>query len=126
MKAYGAFSRYSYSGISPLAYFYTIARNTIIDHRRKKHLIIAEEDELLAVSDTSPGPQEEAMQAESGEAIRLIISQLSEDQQDVVVLRFIEGRSTKEIAELLGKTEEAVRKLQSRALHIVKKKISHE
>jgi RNA polymerase sigma-70 factor (ECF subfamily) len=48
VKAYMALERYSYSGTSPLAYFYTIARNGIIDYRRKKKTARMDEAELLS------------------------------------------------------------------------------
>jgi RNA polymerase sigma-70 factor (ECF subfamily) len=123
LKAYVSFGRYSYSGISPLAYFYTIARNTVIDYRRKKRIIVADEDESLSVPDDSDSPEEQAAQGHDAEMIRNKIALLSEDQQDAVVLRFMEGLSTKEIALMLGKSEATVRQLQSRGLRSLRKKI---
>ena len=44
------------------------------------------------------------------------MNHLTEDQQQVISLRFIAGCSTAEVARLLGKTEGAVKALQHRAL----------
>jgi RNA polymerase sigma-70 factor (ECF subfamily) len=126
VKAYSSFGRYSYSGTSPLAYFYTIARNTVIDFRRKKKMIVADDEEMLAVPDTMDNAEEEAIKREDANMVRKNIARLPEDQQDAIVLRFIDGLSTKEISAMLGKNEEAIRKLQSRGLQAMRKNISHE
>ena len=44
------------------------------------------------------------------------IKQLNSDQQEVIVLRFINELTTPEIAEIIGKSEDAIRQLQCRAL----------
>jgi RNA polymerase sigma-70 factor (ECF subfamily) len=44
------------------------------------------------------------------------VNHLTEDQQQVISMRFIAGYSTQEVARLLGKTEGAVKALQHRAL----------
>ncbi len=50
------------------------------------------------------------------------LAHLTKEQQDVIVLKFIEGYETKEIADILGKPEGAIRALQFRALAALKKK----
>ncbi|MEK9186314.1 MAG: sigma-70 family RNA polymerase sigma factor, partial [Patescibacteria group bacterium] len=44
------------------------------------------------------------------------IKKLKEEQQDVIIMRFVEDLSHKEIADAIGKTEGAVRLIQHRAL----------
>jgi len=44
------------------------------------------------------------------------LDRLTSDQRQVVVLRFLEGFTTAETAEMMGKTEDAVKKLQARGL----------
>ena len=48
---------------------------------------------------------------------------LSADQQDVITLRFMQDLSHKEIANILNKSEVAVRQLQSRGLRILHDKL---
>ena len=120
IKAYTSFHNYSYTGKSPLAYFYTIARNTLIDRSRKKRIQtvqISEDDTILEqLPDESARIDEQLMKKEEALVLRHQIELLSEDQQEVILLRFIDGLSTKEIAEVLGKKEPAVRQLQSKGL----------
>ena len=121
VKAYTSFNHYSYSGKSPLAYFYTIARNAVIDYRRKKKMLIMDDEDLITIADESDSPQEQSIKNEDAEMIRKKIALLSEDQQDVIVMRFIDELSTKEIATILNKSEDVVRQLQSRGLKSLRK-----
>ena len=53
-----------------------------------------------------------------------LVDSLSGDQRSVVVMRFAEERSIREIADELGRSEGAVKQLQLRALENLRKKIS--
>jgi RNA polymerase sigma-70 factor (ECF subfamily) len=44
------------------------------------------------------------------------VQQLGDDEQNVIVLRFVEGLSHREVAEVIGKSEGASRVIQHRAL----------
>ena len=124
LKAYTSFASYSYTGKSLLAYLYTIARNTLIDRGRKKKIQLVELDSedstLEQIPDTANGPSDQYAKKEESEDLRAHICLLSPDQQDVIILRFIEELTTKEISETLGKSEEAVRQLQSKGLRALR------
>ncbi len=124
LKVYTSFTNYSYTGKSPLAYIYTIARNTLIDRGRKKKIQFAEldpEDNTIEqIPDMADNPSEQYIKKEESQDLRARICLLSPDQQDVVTLKFIDGLETKEIAETLGKSEEAVRQLQSKGLRALR------
>ena len=108
---------------SPLPYFYTIARNRLIDHYRKKKSVTLEDEVMQAIPDTTDSLEEAAAKNQEYEHIRKRITELPPDQQDALVLRFINGLSTEEVAKVLGKKEDAVRQLQSRGLRALKKKL---
>ena len=61
-------------------------------------------------------PEERAAAMDDARHLRAAISQLTPLQQEVVILRFLEERSIKEIAEITGKPESTIRGLQMRAL----------
>jgi RNA polymerase sigma-70 factor (ECF subfamily) len=65
-----------------------------------------EPDELLSDDD---GPAERAETADLAGRTAQALAELSEDAREVVVLRDLQGLSTKETAELLGVTEGAVK-----------------
>lgn len=116
LKAYTSFDRYTYSKKSPLAYFYTIARNTIIDHYRKQKISRVDEDLILSIPDEENNPEENSVKNEEALELREKIALLPETEQEVIIFKFINELETKEIAEILDKKEEAVRQLQSRGL----------
>ena len=50
------------------------------------------------------------------ECLSRVLKHLTEEQRQVILLRFIENREISELAEILGKNERAIRSLQHRAL----------
>jgi RNA polymerase sigma-70 factor (ECF subfamily) len=48
--------------------------------------------------------------------IKAGLARLTPQQREVIVLRFLEGRSLAETAEIAGRNEDAVKKLQARGL----------
>ena len=57
---------------------------------------------------------------EVAERTRLALLALTEDQRQVVVLKFLQGMSNAEVAEITGKTVGAVKALQHRGLDILR------
>ncbi len=118
VKAFESIDRYQQTASPPLAYLFTIARNSVIDHwKKKKDILFQEED--AAVSSIPDHRQDIVRHAEvksSTDKVKEAILQLPPDQQDVVTMKFINELNNKEIAEALGKSEDAIRQLQSRAL----------
>ncbi|SRR6266581_4086655 len=98
-----------------LAFLYTIARNVVADRLRKARPMASFED---AIAHPSPaaGPDEVAGRLDEARTLRGAIANLTTLQQEVVVLRFLEDRSTKEVAQLLDKPESTIRGIQMRAL----------
>ncbi len=62
-----------------------------------------------------------ALLKEQSSIVRECLGKLTEDQRTVITLRFIEDRTTEEIAEIVGKNETAVRQLQVRGLRTLGK-----
>lgn len=61
------------------------------------------------------------LRRENAEMVRQAIAQLTDDQQQVIILKFLEGYCTEEIAQLMDKDPGAVRALQHRALVALQK-----
>src|SRR3990170_5214228 len=97
------------------AWIFRIASNVITDYYRRR---------AVRSNVTSIGDLIEEMVDErrtTGELLeqqelRQAIKHLTEEQQQVIVLKFIEGYDTDEVAELVGKSAGAVRAIQFRAL----------
>jgi RNA polymerase sigma-70 factor (ECF subfamily) len=63
-----------------------------------------------------PQPEEVVIARSEWDTAVSLIAQLTDDQRDVIILRFIEEMSLAEVAETLNKTVGAVKALQHRAL----------
>lgn len=100
-----------------LAWLYRIARNTVIDKVRRGGRQVSYED-ALAHPDAHQvvEPDTELLALSDKMTLRNALAQLTPLQQEVIVLRFLEGFSTLEIAKLIGKREGTVRGIQFRAI----------
>jgi RNA polymerase sigma-70 factor (ECF subfamily) len=122
MKVYRSLDTFHVGSISPLAYFFTVARNTIIDHWKKKRETVfgdlgdEESDTPLDIPDNREHDETRVDRAVTMERVRSALRSVSEDQREVLTLKFIAQLSNHEIARAMGKTEDAIRQLQSRGL----------
>jgi RNA polymerase sigma-70 factor (ECF subfamily) len=116
LKAWENLGRYEIRGLSFGAWLFRIARNLVIDHYRTKK----DHESLDEEGSADPDPAltvDGKMDAEfEAEWLRSAMQLLTDDQRTVLTLKFIEGLSTAEIAEVMGKRQGAVRALQLRGL----------
>jgi len=122
LKVFQSIGSYQEKNKSPLAYFFTIARNAIIDlWRKEKGAKFDDLDENFdSIPDEANNPQKISERSETSEKANRAINRLPDSQQELIILKFINELSNKEIAEVLDKTEDAVRQIQSRALKTLK------
>lgn len=100
-----------------LAWLYRIARNAVIDRARKGNRQVSFEDALEHPgADKIVEPDAEILAHSDSATLRDALAKLTPLQQEVVVLRFLEGYSTEEIAGIVGKREGTVRGIQFRAI----------
>lgn len=101
------------------ALLYEIARNTIIDHHRKQKGAETPEEDVLAQIPDIQALNNIQRSAEIGQiltAVRL----LKDEYREVLIMRYIDGSSTSEIAALLKKSPGAIRVLLHRSLETVR------
>ena len=116
MRALKAISRYE-PRQAFLAWLYRIARNAVIDRARRGGRQVSFEDALKHPSaDQIVEPDMEILSRSNSDALRKALGQLTPLQQEVIVLRFLEGYSTQEIARIVGKREGTIRGIQFRAI----------
>lgn len=98
-------------------WLYRIAHNIVIDHYRQRtnqqHVSLDDEPTLPALDETPDQAVELKLDVER---LRAAIARLTEEQAEVVSLRFLEGYSISEVAEMMNKTEGAIKALQYRAV----------
>lgn len=103
---------------NPRAFFYQVARNLITDfyRQRDKAPLSLEDIADKSIADKKDDPMEEVSRTLEFESIKKALIQLNADYQEIIIWRYLDELEIKEIAEILGKSEGAVRVLLSRAL----------
>ena len=104
--------RFEWRGIPFTAWLFRIAANLISDRWQKTG---REVDDEAAIESAHVSPAE-IEEVERRATLFRLMDTLPAEQQRVVVLRFVEQKSIKEVAREIRKTEGAVKQLQFRAL----------
>jgi len=132
-KALASLPRFKWRGAPFAAWLFRIASNMIADRSKR----VAKEvpfDELGAterrgITQVSKGAdtsqQKDLEDSERRALLFQLVDELAEDQGRVLVMRFAEEKSIREIAGALGRSEGAVKQLQFRALENLRKSINH-
>jgi RNA polymerase sigma-70 factor (ECF subfamily) len=108
------------------AYLYKVAHNWVNDHYRSlRTAAVPINVEYQAGADQSPVQEHTRLQEQ--EQLRAALFSLPAEQRRVIELRFLEEWSHNEVAQALGKSPEATRALQYRALSSLRRiLIDHE
>jgi len=111
---------YRYRGVPFAAWLYRIARNLTADHlqrnARRPQVSLVEEADHPQLREPD-GTEHVADRHDIQAALR----RLSDDQQQVLILRFFQGLSHDETAAVMGRRTGAVRVLQTRALSALRR-----
>jgi RNA polymerase sigma-70 factor (ECF subfamily) len=102
-------SKFEWRGVPFSVWLFRIAANAIADRGRKQSREPA--DPLFDDLDQSHWPD-----IERRVILFKLVDELSDDQRTVIIKRFVEQKSIREIAEELQKSEGAIKQLQFRAL----------
>lgn len=106
------------------AWLFQIARNLAIDHHRKQSLHM--NTELHENIQETARPVDELVENKlSNELLFRTLKKLTNDQRDVILLRFIEGLSLAQVASILHKSEDAIKGLQHRGLISLRSLLYH-
>ncbi len=123
-KAWEAIGSYRWQGHSFSPWLFRIAHNLVVDyHRARRQTVVLDALETgpYARFSAEDRPEQVLHHLMTMERVQRAISQLTEEQQTVIILRFLEGYSTAEIAEIMGKKRGAIRGLQFRGLAALRK-----
>ena len=127
VRALRALPRFAWQGSDFGAWLTTIARNLITDHyksSRTKREVVA--DELPEADDTRAGPEQEALDRDTQNALLRALQDLPDDQRECLVSRFILERSIAETAETMGRSPGAIKQLQLRAIRALARTLPRE
>ena len=107
------------------AWLFRIAHNLAMDHFRAGRRWQPEGDVPERISDLAPSAEEAAFRTIDRERMLGLIRGLSRDQQQVLTLRYVFDFTNGEAAAILGKTENAVKQLQHRAIGSLQRRLAH-
>jgi RNA polymerase sigma-70 factor (ECF subfamily) len=116
LAALDAIGRFRDEGASFRSWLFRIAHNQIANALRSRSRRRAAPLDGVAEPVADADPAREAGAAEDARRVRRALAELSEDRRQVVLLRFVDGLSAREIGTVLGRSEGSVRVLQHRAL----------
>ena len=127
IKVYKSLSAFELRETSPLPYFFTVARNTIIDYWRKnrREVRFGKEDIMLQIPDKEASPSENSEKCLMAGHLYEALNKLSHEQREALVERYFNNVPNRDIASAMGKSEEAVRQLQSRGLKALRGHLEH-
>lgn len=117
------------------AYLYTAVRNGAKDFWKRQRPIPlstltienTEGDEtIFDIPDTTPGPLENVTTAQDLDMLLESLQKLTEEQREVITLKYFSELTTTEIAQALGKNENSLRQLEFRALRSLRRLISNQ
>ncbi|TMK38782.1 MAG: sigma-70 family RNA polymerase sigma factor [Actinobacteria bacterium] len=125
LQAMEALPRYELRAVPFRAWLFRIVRNYSIKHLAKHSRVEVEDPDEL---DRRRGAGEESQSAEmpawlTDEDLLFLVGRLTLVQRQVILLRFMMGLSAPEVAEVLGRSPEAVRQLQQRALSFLRERL---
>ncbi len=121
LRAWRGIHSFRWRGRPFEAWLFTLAKHQLVDFYRERRGTVAALDE--AAPDSRPGPESIALAAAEAEATRAALARLTEEQRQVLVLKFYMDRDNREIAAILGKREGTVRALQMRALQALRRQL---
>jgi RNA polymerase sigma-70 factor (ECF subfamily) len=115
VKALEALPRYEARGIPFGGWLFRLARNAIIDQirTRRDHLPLVT---ALTRETDDAGPEARAALKDDLDRVAQALTELTDDQREVIELRFFAGLSVLETAVAMGRQEGTVRGLQFRAI----------
>jgi len=99
------------------SFLFAITRNLLIDHwKKKKEVPIGDMSWFIESIADENNPVKEVWRKEDSIKIKKAISELSDEYQEIITLKFLSGLTNKEISVLINKKEYAIRQIQARSL----------
>ena len=127
LRALRRITSFTWQGRDFGAWLVTIARNLIADHfKSSRYKLEVVTGEILDADRATDGPENEVLDSITNMTLLEAVKLLGAEQQECVVLRFLQGFSVTETALAMNKTEGAIKALQYRAVQSLKRLLPAE
>jgi RNA polymerase sigma-70 factor (ECF subfamily) len=122
LRALRRIDSFTWQGRDICAWFITIARNLVTDHYKSSRFRLeVSTADMLDADRADDGIEQEVLDNLDNQALLAAIRQLKPEQQECVVLRFLQGLSVAETAAVMGRSDGAIKQLQLRAVRALAK-----
>ena len=119
-KALANLPRFHWTGAPFAAWLFRVASNTIADRAKRA----TRETDISQLDDLGETCQIDLEEVEQSALLFRLVSELPADQGRVIVMRFAEEKSIREIATELERSEGAVKQLQFRGLETLRAQLA--
>jgi RNA polymerase sigma-70 factor (ECF subfamily) len=127
LRALRRIGTFEWQGRDFAAWLITIARNIIADHYKSgRFRLEVSTADMLDADRATDGPESEVLDGITNGSILDAVKKLNSEQQECVVLRFLQGLSVLETAQAMGKSEGAIKALQYRAVRTLGRMLPKE
>jgi RNA polymerase sigma-70 factor, ECF subfamily len=127
VRALRRLDSFTWTGKDIAAWFVTIARNLVVDHvKSSRYRMEVTTGELLDADEAADAPEAEVLDRMRDRRLLEAVKGLKPEQQECIVLRFLQGLSLAETAAVLGRKENAVKQLQLRAVRALHRALDGE
>lgn len=111
---------------NPQAFLYRIAHNLVVDFYRDKSKAQIISTEYVQIEDPGLNLEENAKLGSDMKIIQQALSSLKDDYQNVIIWRYLDELPVGEVANLLGKSQEATRTTLHRALKALRNRLHQD
>lgn len=126
LRAWRRIGSYTFQGLDLGAWLLTIAKNIVIDHYRsaaQRLTVLTDDVGLTARLAPAEGPDAQVLAGFESRRLFTAIRELTPEQQECIVLRFLHELPLAETAAVMGRTVDAVKQLQRRAVKQLEKRL---
>ena len=122
LKVYEKINTFDETKASLSTWIYTITRNTLTDYYRTRRVT----SEIPETLQSEQSVEDEAVNGEMLERLTDALSQMDERMRDVIILRFYDGKTLREIADNMGISYAYVKVIQNKAFAFLRNFLENE
>lgn len=124
LRALRSLPSYRITGAPFHAYLKTVALNLIRDGWRKRRHVTVPLDDAQELPAREVGPEGQALAPDERRRLLAALEALPQDYGTVIRLRLLDGLSAADVARVMGRSPDAIRQLQHRALSALRATLS--